>query len=61
MGAAVAEVDHHDVWQRSRITLSVVGREHSEVERMLDEAERFLGGREWDCALVERRLVDPDE
>ncbi len=25
-GAAVAEVDHHDVWQRTRLTLSVVTR-----------------------------------
>ena len=23
-GAAVAEVDHHEVWQRARLTLSVV-------------------------------------
>lgn len=61
MGAAVAEVDHHDVWQRARLTLSVVGRESSEVERLLDEAARFLGGREWEFALVERQVVDPDD
>jgi uncharacterized protein YlxP (DUF503 family) len=61
MGAAVAEVDHHDVWQRSRLTLSVVAREYREAERLLDEAERFLGGREWELALVERQVVDPDE
>ena len=42
MGAAVAEVDHHEVWQRSRLTLSVVTREYREVERLLDEAERYL-------------------
>ncbi|HSP72714.1 MAG TPA: DUF503 domain-containing protein [Gaiellaceae bacterium] len=61
MGAAVAEVDHHDVWQRSRLTLSVVAREYREAERLLDEAERFLGGQEWELALVERQVVDPDE
>jgi uncharacterized protein YlxP (DUF503 family) len=61
MGAAVAEVDHHDVWQRSRLTLSVVAREYGEAERLLDEAERFLGGQEWELALVERRVVDPDD
>ncbi|MGZ4389532.1 MAG: DUF503 domain-containing protein [Gaiellaceae bacterium] len=61
MGAAVAEVDHHDVWQRSRLTLSVVAREYGEAERLLDEAERFLGGQEWELALVERQVVDPDE
>ncbi|HEY6030159.1 MAG TPA: DUF503 domain-containing protein [Gaiellaceae bacterium] len=61
MGAAVAEVDHHDVWQRSRLTLSVVAREYGEAERLLDEAERFLGGQEWELALVERQVVDPDD
>ncbi len=61
MGAAVAEVDHHDVWQRSRLTLSVVGRDFRDAERLLDEAERYLGGQEWELALVERQVVDPDE
>ena len=34
-GASVAEVDHHDVWQRSRLTLSCVAREYREAERLL--------------------------
>src|SRR5258705_28211 len=41
-GASVAEVDHHDVWQRTRLTVACVAREHREVERLLDEAERWL-------------------
>jgi len=61
MGFAVAEVDHHDVWQRSRLTLSVVAREYGELERMLDEAERYLGSQEWELGLVQRQVVDPDE
>ena len=56
-GASVAEVDHHDVWQRSRITLAVVARDHRDAERLLAEAERYLGSREWELALVERELV----
>ena len=39
-GASVAEVDHHEVWQRSRLTLSCVAREYREVERLLADAER---------------------
>ena len=31
-GASVAEVDHHDLWQRARLTLACVAREHREVE-----------------------------
>jgi uncharacterized protein YlxP (DUF503 family) len=61
MGAAVAEVDHHDVWQRARLTVSVVTREYREVERLLDEAERYLGSQEWELGPVTRQVVDPDE
>ena len=57
-GAAVAEVDHHDVWQRARLTLAVVTREHREAERLLADAERYLGSREWELA---PRLVEPDD
>ena len=61
VGASVAEVDHHDVWQRARITIACVAREHREAKWLLDEAERWLRGQEWEIALVERQLVDPEE
>ena len=61
MGAAVAEVDHHDVWQRARLTVSLVAREHRELERLLDEAERYLASQEWELGQVERMVVDPDD
>ena len=61
VGASVAEVEHHDVWQRARITAACVAREHREVERLLDEAERWLRGQEWEVALAERLFVDPED
>jgi uncharacterized protein YlxP (DUF503 family) len=61
VACSISEVDHHDVWQRSRLTLSVVTREYREVERLLDEAERYLGSQEWELGLVQRQVVDPDE
>ena len=61
MGASVAEVDHHDVWQRSRLTVSVVTRDAGEAERLLAEAERYLASREWELGLVERELVTLDD
>ncbi len=61
VGAAVAEVDHHDVWQRSRITLSCVAREHREVVRLLDEAERWLGSQAFELGRVEREIVCLDD
>jgi uncharacterized protein YlxP (DUF503 family) len=54
---SIAEVDHHDVWQRARITLACVAREAGEVERLLDEAERWLSGQAFDLALPERVTV----
>jgi uncharacterized protein YlxP (DUF503 family) len=61
VGASVAEVDHHDVWQRARLTVACVAREHRELERLLDEAERWLRGPEWEVTLVDRFVVDPDD
>jgi uncharacterized protein len=61
LGAAVAEVDHHDTWQRSRLTLAFVTREHKELERLLDESERYLAGQEWELGPVERSVVSPDD
>ncbi len=60
-GASVAEVDHHDVWQRARLTLSCVAREYRDAERLLDEAERYLSGQEFELGRVERDVVSLDE
>ena len=60
-GAAVAEVDHHELWQRSRLTVACVAREHREVETLLEEAVRYLNGQEYELVRVERELVSPGE
>ena len=60
-GASVAEVDHHELWQRSRLTAAVVAREQHEAARLLDEAERYLNGQEWELGLRTRELVTLDE
>jgi uncharacterized protein len=41
---SVAEVDHHDLWQRSRLSLAVVCREASEAVRLVEDASRWLHG-----------------
>ena len=60
-GAAVAEVDYHDLWQRSRLTMSCVAREEREVGRLLDEAERYLHGQEYELVRSEREIVTLEE
>jgi len=60
-GASVAEVDHHDLWQRARLTVALVARGHTELEQLLDGAERYLHGQEWELVRVDREIVSPDE
>ena len=64
-GASVAEVDHHDVWQRARLTLAcvallttpVLAGEHGELASLLDGAERYLAGQGFELLGVEREVV----
>jgi uncharacterized protein YlxP (DUF503 family) len=59
-GASVAEVDHHELWQRARLTMSCVAREEREVSRLLDDAERYLHGQEYELVRAEREIVTLD-
>ncbi len=56
-GASVAEVAHHDLWQRAGLTVACVAREANEAERLLDEAERYLHGQEFELVRAARELV----
>ena len=60
-GASVAEVDHHDLWQRAGLTAACVTRELGELHRQLDDAERYLGGQEWELSSIERRILAVQE
>ena len=51
---SVAEVDHHDTWQRAAIAVAVVAADHRHVAEVLDEVERFVAT----CADVD--LLDVD-
>jgi uncharacterized protein YlxP (DUF503 family) len=57
LGASVAEVDHHDLWQRARLTLVVVRRDPGDVQRALAEAERYLAAQEYELAAVRRHVL----
>jgi uncharacterized protein YlxP (DUF503 family) len=60
-GASVAEVDYHELWQRTRLTVACVAREHHEVEGLLDDAVRYLNGQEFELVQAERQVVAPDD
>ena len=62
LGASVAEVDHHDLWQRCRISLAVVAREAGEAADQLERASRRLGtDPEWQVIAEDRQVLDIDE
>ena len=56
-GASVAEVDHHDLWQRSALVMACSARQVGELHGHLDGAERWLHGQDWVVARLERRIV----
>ena len=58
---AVAEVDHHDMWQRSRLTVTCVGRTHADALGVLDNVERFLVSRSYETAILQRDVGKPDD
>ena len=60
-GASVAEVDHHHAWQRARLTMACVAREHRELQELLDGAERYLASQGFELAAVEREVVTLDD
>jgi uncharacterized protein len=42
---SVAEVDHHDAWQRSALGIAAVAPDAGGLERLLTEAVRYLDER----------------
>jgi uncharacterized protein YlxP (DUF503 family) len=59
---SVAEVDHHDLWQRTVIAVAATGAERFQVRKVMQQVERFVeawGGVE----LIDSELTlhHPDE
>jgi uncharacterized protein YlxP (DUF503 family) len=40
---SVAEVDHHDLWQRTTIAVSTVAGDGFQVKRVMHQVERHIG------------------
>jgi uncharacterized protein YlxP (DUF503 family) len=60
-GASVAEVEHHELWQRARLTVACVARDSGAAQKLLADAERFLAGQEYELARVDRKIVSLDD
>jgi uncharacterized protein YlxP (DUF503 family) len=60
-GAAVAETDHHELWQRSTLTAAVVGRSQAGVGESASHIERFVESRFPETSRTERVIVSSDD
>ncbi|MEW6582837.1 MAG: DUF503 domain-containing protein [Actinomycetota bacterium] len=56
---SVAEVDHHELWQRARLSLAVVSRDAGEAGRRIEAASRWLNADEVFQVVGEFREVLP--
>jgi len=60
-GASVAEVDHHELWQRCALTAALVARDARAADELAAHAEAWLAGQEWELVRCERMLVSPED
>jgi hypothetical protein len=61
LGAAVAEVGFHDLWQRSRLTAALTSGSFTMLSALADDIERWVLARCPDGARVERVLASVED
>jgi uncharacterized protein YlxP (DUF503 family) len=61
LGAAVAEVDGQDTWQRSTLSIALTSGSLHELDRAADRVERFLVDRFPDTVSVRRTLASAED
>lgn len=61
LGAAVAEVDHQDLWQRARLTAALTGGSLHTLTAAADNLERWLQARFPDGVSVQRTIASIED
>ncbi len=61
LGAAVAEVDHQDLWQRATLAASLTGGSLSTLSAAVDKVERWLDWRCPEGVRVDRLLASVED
>ncbi len=57
---SVAEIDHHEQWQRALIAVAVVAESSGRLDEMLERCRRFVDSRlEVELLAVDVRYVEP--
>ena len=60
-GAAVAETEHHELWQRATLTAALVGREPGGLGDTAAKLERYVDSRFPQGVRVEGALMSSEE
>jgi uncharacterized protein len=60
-GAAVAETEHHELWQRAGLTAALVGRDAGPLKDRAADVERYVWGMFPDGASVESQLISTQD
>ena len=60
-GASVAEVDHHDLWQRCALTAAFVARSAGDAKDLAERAEAWLASQDWVLSRAEVEIVAPGD
>lgn len=60
-GASVAETDHQDLWQRSTLSVALVGRDVHSLEEAAAKLVRYVDSQFPDGVRVERGLASAEE
>lgn len=61
LGAAVSEVDHHDLWQRATLTAALTGGSLQALGAAVDRTERWLEARVPDGVRVKRIVTSVED
>ena len=61
LGAAVAETDHQDLWQRARLTAALTGGSLAVLIAAADNVERWLEARWPDNVRVQRLVTSVED
>ena len=60
-GASVAETDHQELWQRSTLSVALVGRDVHSLDEAAAKLTRYVDSQFPDGVQVERGLISADE
>jgi uncharacterized protein len=61
LGLSVAEVDHHDLWQRARLTAAMTSGSLASLSAAADNVERWLLARCPDGVSIQRTVASVED